>query len=147
MDGLSVTAVNPDGSSVEYISHWRATEAGESADPLIARAIPLFSRRTAVSAVLPAVPVGRLAPAYVLALALQNPGTASAEIAVALGTEIRARIVLPPGVRLTREIGELLGIQRADGLVRVSSSQPIQVLGLLGNRRTGTVTPIALAGE
>jgi hypothetical protein len=146
MDGLSITAVNPDGSSPEYLSHWRATETGESADPLIARAIPLFSRRTAVSAVLAAAPVGRLAPGYVLALALQNPGPASAEISVALGTEIRARIVLPPGGRLTREIVELLG-GPADGLVKVTSSQPIQVLGLFGNRRTGTVMPIAVAVE
>jgi len=145
IDGLEITARNPDDSSSRYISHWRGTPAGESAEPLIARTIPLFTQRTTRSAVLPPAAITRVEPDYILALALQNPGLVPAEITVASGPGTGARILLPPGGRFSREIGELLGTtSSAQGAVTVNSSEPIQVLGLLGNRRAGTVTPLAL---
>jgi hypothetical protein len=56
------------------------------------------------------------------------------------------RIALPAGTRLSRTLRELFGGNAlTHGAVAVKSSQPIQVLGLLADRRGGTVLPVALA--
>jgi hypothetical protein len=146
MDSLRITAANPDEAAAEYVSYLRGVPQGESAEPLIARTIPLFSNKTAMSAVLPAQVLTRINSDYVLGLALQNPGLASAEIAVQLASGESVRIALPAGTRLSRTLGVLFGGNAlTHGAVVVKSSQPIQVLGLLADRRGGTVLPVALA--
>jgi hypothetical protein len=148
LDGLRITAVNPDNSAAEYISYWRGVPQGESVEQLIARTIPLFSIRTVLAAVLPSQILTKIDPNYLLALALQNPGLASADVTLTLASCSSVRIALPPGARISREIKELFGAAAAPGsAVFVKSSQPIQVLGLLGDRRAGTVLPFALAVE
>jgi hypothetical protein len=148
LDGLRITAVNPDDSAAEYISYWRGVPQGESVEPLIARTTPLFSGKTAMAALLPSQLLTQLDPNYLLALALQNPSLVPADITLTLASGSSVRIALPPGARISREIRELFGAAaRSGGAVSVKSSQPIQVLGLLGDRRAGTVLPFALAVE
>ena len=49
------------------------------------------------------------------------------------------------GSRLPREVSELLGtVPPTDSYLHVSSTQPVQMLGLLGNDRTGVVIPVAM---
>jgi hypothetical protein len=146
LDGLQITAANPDGSAADYLSYWRGVPQGLSREPLINRAIPLFSERTTLDAVLPPQVLTRMNPDYALALALQNPGRVSADITIALASGENARIILPPGTRISREIGELFSrTAPAGGAVIVKSSEPVQVLGILADRRAGTVLPVALA--
>jgi hypothetical protein len=148
MDGLQVTAQNPGEAAVEYVAHWRGVSQGDSKDPLIARTLPLFSTKTARRTALPPQILTQINPDYVLGLALQNPGLESADITVSAASGAHVRIVLPPGARISRELGELLApALPAPGVITVTSSQPIQVLGLLGDRRSGTVLPVALVVE
>jgi hypothetical protein len=147
MDGLRITATNPDDAAAEYVAYWRGTPQGESVEPLIARTLPLFSTRTGRSAVLPPQVLTQLNADYVVGLALQNPGLAPADITVALASGGSVRIALPPGARVSRGLDELFGTGAKATAVLVNSSQPIQVLGLLGDRRAGTVLPVVLALE
>jgi hypothetical protein len=145
LDGLQITAANSDDSA-DYLSYWRGVPQGLSREPLINRAIPLFSERTTLDAVLPPQVLTRMNPDYALALALQNPGRVSADITIALASGENARIILPPGTRISREIGELFSrTALTGGAVIVKSSEPVQVLGILADRRAGTVLPVALA--
>jgi hypothetical protein len=81
---------------------------------------------------------------------LQNPGAAAAVVTVeshdAGGVLTGSTTVtLPSGSRLTREVSELLGSVLPTGsYLHVSSPQAVQMLGLLGNDRTGVVIPVSM---
>jgi len=147
LDGMRITASNADEPAAEYVSYWRGVPQGTSTDPLIARTTPLFSTTTVLAAVLPSQILTRIDPNYLVALALQNPGLLPADITITPASGGSVRIALPPGARISREIRELFGAAASGSAVSVTSSQPIQVLGLLGDRRAGTVLPFALAVE
>ena len=83
-----------------------------------------------------------------MALALQNPHLASANVTMALhaadGTLVQtASQTLPRGYRLALELSELFNgvAPPPGGSVRVSSSLPIQMFDLLCDEEAGTVTP------
>jgi hypothetical protein len=148
LDGLRIIAANPDESAAEYVSYLRGVPQGESVEPLIARTTPLFSTSTVLAATLPSQLLAQIDQNYLFALALQNPGLVPADITMTLASGGSVRIALPPGARISREIRELFGVAATSGgAVSVKSSEPIQVLGLLGDRRAGTVLPFALAVE
>ena len=148
MTGQKIQVVNPDGSQDTYFSYLRGIAFGQSNRALLDSAIPVFSSVTHSTAEL-----GSMAPpstgSQFTGIALQNPGTVTADITVALyssaGVE-RGKLVatLPPGNWMMRETSELTGVVPAAGdSVQVSSSEPIELFGFLGNDVTGTITPFA----
>jgi hypothetical protein len=151
LDGTEIRLRNPDKSQVTYFSYMRGVKAGVSADPLLARAVPIFSLKTSVNAVLPAMPLPQFNSPYTVGVAVQNPGTVAADITLELvsapGPPIAsATITLEPRGKITRALSEwFTGTIPAGAAVRVRATNPIQVLGLLANSTDGTVLPLGFA--
>jgi hypothetical protein len=145
MTGKKIQVVNPDGSQDTYYSYLRGISMGQSNRPLLAGAIPIFSSETYSYAAF------ALAPSSAnlfTGLALQNPSQAPANVTVALHSPLNvllgtSTISLPPGYRMMREISELTaGAEPTFGsYVVVSSPQPVQVFGFVGDDSAGSVTP------
>jgi hypothetical protein len=148
LDGALITVQNPDNSIDTYYSYLRGVPVGQSTRPLLAQTTPVFSIATANQAILPPTISSQVNPAYFTALALQNPNAATASVTVealaANGGLIGSRVVtLPSGARISREVSEWFGVALpTGGYLQVISTQPVQVLGLLGNDRTGVVLPV-----
>jgi hypothetical protein len=140
---------NPGNSSDSYYSYMRGVPQGQSARSLIATTAPVFSLLTATEAVLPPT-VSPVNAGYVTAIALQNPSAATASVTVegrdgADAVLASATITLPQGMRISREVSELLGVSLpVGGYLHIASNQPVQTLGMLANDSTGVVTPIAV---
>jgi hypothetical protein len=152
MDGVSIRVRNPDHFSDIYYCYLRGMRLGRSANPLIAAAVPIFSTKTALSAVLPPLVLPQINSPYVVGLALQNPGLTPADIALELhssGAVLAAvQLTLDPGTRMTRELSEWFGTPAPFGAyVTVKSTHPVQTLALLGNTTDGVVLPMALAAN
>ncbi len=129
---------------VNYFSYLRTQSLGQSTNALVSECYPLFSRQMYTSAVLT---WSRSATTFT-ALALQNPGNVAGQATVetlSAGNQVLGSVTIPlPAVsRITRDLAELFP-QGADAAVsvRVTSAQPIQVLGLLGNDASGNVVPV-----
>jgi hypothetical protein len=85
-------------------------------------------------------------------VALQNPGPAAADVTLELvsaaGPPVGSTVVtLAPRARMSGELAEwFAGHTIPSGAsVRVRSTHPIQVLGLLANSVDGTVLPVGFA--
>ncbi len=148
MDGLQIDVKNKDGSADTYYSYLRGVPLGQTVKPLLARTVPVFSISTLADAVLPSTISPQLNADFFTAVALQNPNSTAVAVTVeehaANGrTGASATLNLPAGARISREVSELLGHTLGIGAyVRVIASQPIQMVGLLGDDRAGTVLPI-----
>ena len=148
LDGALITAQNPDNSIDTYYSYMRGVPVGQSTRALLAQTTPVFSIATANEAILPPTISSQVNPGYFTALALQNPNAASASVTVearaANGVLIGSQVVtLASGARISREASEWFGSALPNGgYLHVVSAQPVQVLGLLGNDRTGVVLPV-----
>jgi hypothetical protein len=151
MDGAEILVKNPDGSSDDYFSYLRGVAVGASANSLIASAVPIFSSLTSTSATLGPVMLPQFNSPYALGLALQNPGSADANITLAMNSVpgppvASVTLTLGPGMKISREISEWFGAALPSGAsVRVVSDRPVQSLGLLGNATDGSVMPVGLA--
>ena len=149
LDGALIQALNPDNSTDSYCSYMRGVPLGVSTQPLLNATVPVFSLLTATEAVLPSTISPQLNPDYFTAIALQNPSPAPASVTL----EARAgdgsllastALSLPNGSRISRDAAELFGAALPAGAyLRALSSQPVQVLGLLGSISTGSVQPLA----
>ena len=144
--GRRVRIRNPDLSAATYRAYLRAQWLGRSANALLASTDPIFSPQTFSGAFFTRAP----AAGQFLALALQNPAAASADVSVELrstaaGSIASTTVTLPPRTRISRQVSELFAIQSppADGFLVVRSSSPVQMLGLLGDDAAGTVEPVA----
>lgn len=145
MDGVEISVKNPDGTSDSYFSYLRGVPVGVSANPLIASTVPIFSTNTTTSATLGPLILPQIASPYVVGLALQNPGAVTANIALTLQGARPVTIALQPGHKISRELGEWFGIPIPSGAsVKVTSDVPVQALGMLGNKTTGSVLPVGL---
>ena len=148
LDGTLIQVQNPDKTTDSYYSYMRGVPLGQSTVPLLAVTTPVFSIQTATQAILPPTISPLVNPAYFTAIALQNPNVLPATIAVEAHNASGAltgvaTVTLPFRARLTREVAELLGAPLpTGGYLRVLSSQPVQVMGLLGNTQTGVVLPV-----
>ncbi len=143
--GRRVRVRNPDLSAASYRAYLRAQWLGQSASPLLASTDPIFSPQTFSGALFTRAP----APGEFLALALQNPAAASADVNIELrstaaGLIASTTLTLPPRTRISRQVSELFAAQSppADGYLVVRSSSPVQMLALLGNDAAGTVEPV-----
>ena len=146
MDGARVQARTQTERST-YFSYFRAHPVGESTHALVAQSYPLFARQTFTSATLPWLRSGQ----QFTALALQNPGADAVSVMVemqsatgeTLGT---VSLPLPGSSKITRDLTELFANPPAGAVaVRVTPSQPIQILGLLGDDATSNVVPVMVS--
>ena len=145
MHGVLVKASNPDGSQARYFSYQRTRRAWPSADPILRYAVPLLPPIGVTTALLtlPGVP-----PTTTYGLALQNIESVGAIATVDLvdpsGGVVATTSVLVPASRfVVRELSELFGVAPTTAwAVRVTSSGPVQVLGMAADQVTGTATPI-----
>jgi len=137
---------NPDLSRATYYSYMRGIPAATSSWPLLSTTHPIFSGTTRSLATVGPLPA--MNGMQYAALALQNPSLASANVTMELlasdGTLLHsATRSLQNGYRLALELSELFdGMVPPPGAsVRVVSSLPIQVFGLLCDEGAWTVTP------
>ncbi len=136
---------NPDSPRVTYYTYMRGVPAATSQWPLLSTTLPFFSgTRRSLATV---GPIPALNTVQYAAVALQNPGLTIASVTMELlasdGTRIDASTrSLDKGYRLALEVSELFGMAPPPGAsVRVISSVPIHVFGLLCDEGAWTVTP------
>ena len=143
--GRRVRVRNPDQSQAMYYAYLRAASLGQSTRSLLAATMPIFTPQTLSGAYF----TNTAAPGQFLALALQNPGAAPADVTVELRSSSQGLIAstvvtLPPRTKMAREVSELFSgaTAPADGFLAVRSSAPVQMLGLVGDDAAGTVDPL-----
>jgi hypothetical protein len=143
--GRRVRVRNPDQSQAMYYAYLRAASLGQSTRSLLAATMPIFTPQTLSGAYF----TNAAAPGQFLALALQNPGAAPADVTVELRSNSQGLIAstvvtLPPRTKMAREVSELFSgaTAPADGFLAVRSSAPVQMLGLVGDDAAGTVDPL-----
>jgi IPT/TIG domain len=146
MTGKKIQVVNRDGSQDSYFSYMRGIPLAQSSRPLLGPAVPIFSDVTHTKAVF--APMGAASANRCTGLAMQNPSQSPANVTVALHAPDGAllgssAVVLPSGYRLMGETSEMAqGAAPVPGsYVVVSSDQPIQMFGFVGDAAAGTVTP------
>jgi len=146
MTAARLRVVNPNTSTNTYYSYMRGIPAATSGRTLLSTTQPIFSGTTRSLATFGPIPA--LNGTQYAALALQNPNLASANVTIELyaadGTLLHSSSrSLENGYRLSLELSELFdGVAPPPGAsVRVTSSLPIEVFGLLCDEGTWTVTP------
>jgi len=130
---------------VEYFSYQRTTPMGKSKHALVAATVPLFAETTWTTAYFKPV----LSGSQFSAIALENPTAQTVKAKLQLfgsnGTLLATRKVqLIPSKRWSRDLVELfVGVVPGNGTsLKVTSSAPIPMLGLLGDDVLGTVDPV-----
>ena len=151
MTGKKIQVTNPDGSQDTYFSYQRGTLLGQSDQPLLSSAIPIFSSLAYSQAVFS---LGDLSAGEFTGVAVQNPNQTAATVTFTLfslsdtplGT---STIVLPANYRMMRETSELAGVAPPPGsYLVISSGVPVEMFGFLGNTVTGTLVPyVALSSQ
>jgi hypothetical protein len=141
--GRRIRAKNPDGFRASYYSYMRGIRMGESSLPLLAKTMPIFPTAAASTVF---VPVTAAAPQF-FALAVQNPNSGPATFSVDLSTAdgpiASTTVTLPSRSKIAREVSELVGVAAPAGsFLSVSSDQPVQVIGLVGDDATSSVAPV-----
>jgi IPT/TIG domain len=145
MHGMTVIAKNPDGTQDTYYSYQRTHAMSVSADPVMQYAVPLFPPKTAMTAMIP-LPAPKAGVTY--GVALQDIDSAGAyatiELVDAGGNAIAVTAAnIDPSTFLVRELSELFGPLPPNGsAIRVTSSAPIQVMGIAADQNAGTADPI-----
>ena len=145
MTGKKIQVTNPDGSQDTYFSYMRGTMLGQSAQPVLAHAVPIFSAVTHSQALFAAAE--SLSTSEFTGIAVQNPNLSPATVTFTLFTSQNAAlgsstVVIPGGSRLMRDVSELTGVVPPPGSYLVASSDsPVQMFGFLGDTFTGTVVP------
>ncbi len=130
-----------------YFPYFHTTEIGHSSNQLVAAADPMFSRVTYTVATLPWTRSG----SAFTGIALQNPTTNSAQVTLELltsGNQVlqTVNISLPGKSKMTEDLLDYFPQPAANGaVVRIGSSQPIQILGLQGDTGTGLIKPLMVS--
>jgi hypothetical protein len=142
--GRRIRVTNANKELVMYYPYQRTTRQGVSTHTLIASSIPLFAETT--------WKIGFFRPTLTgtifSGLALQNLNTVKANVVLRLtrnGAVVATQsIVLGVKSSMARDLAELLpgAVANAGTRLRVSSDQPIQMMGLLADESTRTVLPI-----
>jgi hypothetical protein len=129
MHGMHIKAKDSGGTTAEYFAYQRTKRDGESVDPEFVGLIPVFPRRSTISATIDLA--GDNA-----GIGLQNIGdttaTVTAELLNADGTLLStATLDLGSNRYVTRNVMELFHVAYAPGLtVRLSATAPIQAMGI-----------------
>jgi hypothetical protein len=145
MEGNRVRVKNVTETST-YFSYLHATPVGQSTHALLAQTYPLFARQRYTSATLPWANAG----SQFTGLALQNPEADVVQVTLEMTSSagnVLGTFSFPlPGLsKINRDISEFFA-QPPPGTaaIRITSSSPIQMLGLLGDDATGDVVPVIL---
>jgi hypothetical protein len=148
MTGQKIQVVNPDGSHDTYFSYMRGVTLGQSNQPLLANAVPIFSSVTHSWAVF--APMQSVSRSGFTGLAMQNPHLDPATITISMFSSTNAllgssTLMLPGGTRVMREISELSqGAAPVFGsYVVIASSLPVQVFGFAADPGAGVIMPFA----
>ncbi len=152
MEGTEFDLINGDKArSTDVFFSYRKGELQQASQvPLIAASDPIFSSTTYSQAKLNLV-AGNIAPANLITgVAIQNPGLIGTMVEVrtldATGTTVGSRrYFLPQNGLLLESIQELVPNTALNytGSVKIeSSSSPVQILGLLGNKADNSVAPV-----
>jgi len=145
IDGRMVSVTNPDLTTATSFAILRATDLGKSTIPLLAGTEAIFPVQTRSSALF-AAPAG----GTFFALALQNPGADETPVSVELwdagaGSAVAsATVTLPSTTKVSREVSELFPdvVPGAGTVLAVTATVPVQMLGLSGNEKDGSVAPV-----
>ena len=136
------------GEKITYYSYLRATALGQSVRPLLAASYPIFSSQKYASAGLP----WTKSSTVFTGLALQNPNTTAAQVTLQLLSSTNQVLQsfsfpLPSRTKVTRDLLEVfpVGAFINGASVRISASQPIQMLGLQGDTSINTVAPLIVS--
>lgn len=129
---------------VVYYSYQRTVPLGRSADPLIGAVEPAFPRQFWTRAI-----VRFDAPGAndVLGFALQNEGIVPSQVSLTLVTGAAPlgplSFTMPANARAARSLAEVFGTTCAAGCaLRMTSSQPLHIFGLAGDRAADVVMPV-----
>jgi hypothetical protein len=127
-----------------YFSYQRTVPLGRSIDPLIAAVEPAFPRQFWTSAL-----VRFNAPAAndVFGIAVQNEGSVPSQVSLSLTTGATVigpiSFTMPADARAARSLAEVFGTTCAGGCaLRMTSSQPLHIFGLAGDRAADAVMPV-----
>ena len=143
LDGARVRVINKTTNEVaSYYPYLRAQAIGRSQRPLLANSYPIFALQTFSSATLP----WKRSSTQFTGLALQNPNTSAAQVTLALLSSTNQVLQsfsfsLPVHSKVTRDLQEVFPAGSGGTTVRITSSQPLQMLGLLGDTAAATVAP------
>jgi hypothetical protein len=132
-----------------YYSYQRTAPLGRSQDPLLGAVEPAFPRRAWTAAMVRFEPVPAAA---VYGLALQNEGNVPSQVSLSLvaGTSTVGPITftLPANTRAARSLAEVFGVACTSGCtLRMTSSEPLHLFGLSGDRTLDAVSPILPAAD
>jgi hypothetical protein len=143
--GKRIRVTNDNNEKAEYYPYQRTTRLGTSTHPLIASSIPLFAQTTWTLGFFRPTLQGTIFSG----LALQNLNPVKANVVLRLFSKSGVllsvqRVALGVNVSMARDLSELFpGVVPATGTkLKVSSDQPIQMLGLLGDDSTRTLLPV-----
>lgn len=145
MHGMMITATNPDQSRSTYYSYQRTQPMSPSADPLMQHVMPLMAPAEVTSATLalPSASAGTT-----VGVALQNIETTDAVATIVLldpaGNAVATtQLAVDASRYVVRNLDELFGPAASAGAtVKVTSSTPIEVVGVAANELSGTAAPI-----
>lgn len=132
-----------------YYAYQRTAPLGRSLDPLIGAVEPAFPRQFWTSALV------RFTPATandVFGVALQNESAAPIPVSLTLvdGAVVRGPVsfTMPANARAARTLAEVFGSTCSAGCaLRMSSSQPMHIFGLAGDRAADVVLPVLPAAD
>lgn len=143
--GQRVRIDNPNNERAEYFPYQRTKRAGKSKHSLVADSYPMFSQTP--------LTVGYFQPTLqgtvFSGLALQNLNVTKAKATLQLYSQggvllAKRSLSLAPNTYIARDLVELFpGTTPGDGTqLTVTSTQPILMLGLLGDDAAGTLLPV-----
>ncbi len=151
MTGEKIQVTNPDGSQDTYFSYMRGIPLGQSNQPLLANAVPIFSSVTHSQAVF--APAATTTSQF-SGIAVQNPNLTPATVTFTMFSSSNAPlgssiIVIPTGNRLMQDMAELAGVSPpTGGYFTVSSDLPVQMFAFLGDDVSESVVPyVALSSQ
>jgi hypothetical protein len=161
MHGLRIRARNDEKnnrSESEYFSYERTSPIGASNDSILRKVVPLFAPMSYTTATvdLPlrpsrgrrrAVRGGSGTSATTAGIALQNLQSSTASVSVELldaNANVYATntVSIGPDRSLVRELSELFGSVAPATALRIRSNVPIQVLGLVADRSSGSAAAL-----
>ena len=145
MHGQMIRATNPDGSRCVYFSYQRTQPHGLSADAVLSHVVPLppLSEFTTASIAFPG-PSANMA----FGIAIQNVqaqvATVNIEFVDTYGNSTgRGTVDVPPSRFVVRDLSEVIAFMPAvAGSLRLTSTVPVQMLGVAADQLAGTATPI-----
>jgi hypothetical protein len=143
MDSQSFQVVNPDGSSDTYFSYLRGTLIHQPSRAFLNSIEPAFPLKTGAIATLG--PISSAAAGQYVALALQNSSAGPLVVTLQLSLQgTTSTVVLPSTGRVVDDLTALLhGVTpQAGETVRITSTSPVQILGILVNENAGTALPL-----